>query len=74
MELTKQSVIATNRLNFLVALFLLLATIASVLGMNLSHGINKDDPLHFFAVVVFGILLGVEVLWYIRNGFTERRD
>jgi Mg2+ and Co2+ transporter CorA len=74
MELAKQSVIATNRLNLLVALFLPLATIASVLGMNLSHGINKDDPRYFMAVVVFGILLGIGVLCYIRSGLAEQRE
>jgi Mg2+ and Co2+ transporter CorA len=68
MELTKQSVIATNRLNLIVALFLPLATIASVLGMNLSHGLNTDDPRYFLIILLLGILMGLGVLKYIQNG------
>lgn len=68
MELSKQSLIATDRLNLLVALFLPLATLASVLGMNLSHGLNPHDPLVFYGVTAAGCLLGLGVLRYVRGG------
>lgn len=68
MELTKQSLIATDRLNLLVALFLPLATLASVLGMNLSSGLNQGDPRLFYGVTAAGCLLGLGVLRYVRGG------
>ncbi len=74
MELTKQSLVATNRLNLLVALFLPLATIASVLGMNLDHGFDRKDPRVFFGVVLFGVLLGIGVLRYIQGGVIHSSD
>lgn len=51
---------AGNRLNALAAIFLPLATIASLLGMNVKHGFEDfPPPLLFIVVLAGGLSLGL---------------
>jgi hypothetical protein len=53
---------ATHRLNVLAALFLPLATIAAVFGMNLPHGFERiNQPWPFILVLMIGIAMGLVV-------------
>lgn len=64
-EMSKSSqgmAVAQHRLNTLAAIFLPTATLASVMGMNLSHGMETASaPLPFLVAVVLGICLGLGV-------------
>ena len=54
--------IAQHRLNTLAAIFLPTATLASVMGMNLSHGLETASaPGPFLVALLLGICLGVGV-------------
>lgn len=50
--------VASHRLNILAAVFLPLATISSVFGMNLTSGIEHWPPLLFWFVMFCGMGLG----------------
>ncbi len=53
---------AGHRLNTLAAVFLPMATLASLLGMNLPHGFeNWSPPLPFFLAIALGAALGIGV-------------
>lgn len=49
------------RLNVIAAVFLPLATIASVFGMNLPNGMENSSRLFFWMIVLLGLGLGVGV-------------
>ncbi len=54
--------VAGHRLNTLAALFLPMATLAALLGMNIPHGWEASSPPGaFVAAVVVGVLMGVGV-------------
>lgn len=54
--------LAGHRLNILAAVFLPMATLASLLGMNLPHGLEGwNPPLPFFLSIALGAALGVGV-------------
>lgn len=54
--------LASHRLNTLVALFFPTATLASLLGMNVPHGLeNAAAPYTFIAVLAVGLILGFVV-------------
>lgn len=54
--------IAAHRLNVLAAVFFPLATIASLLGMNVPTGLeNSPAPWTFLAILGFGTLIGFVV-------------
>lgn len=53
---------AAYRLNVIAALFLPLATIASVFGMNVPSGMERSSTLFFWTIVVVGVGLGVGVV------------
>jgi len=52
---------AAYRLNVLAAVFLPLATVSSVFGMNLASGVEQSSPLLFWMVLGLGLLLGVAI-------------
>lgn len=55
-----QMAVAAHRLNLLAALFLPLATIASIFGMNLAFGFESAyAPLPFWFAVLAGVMLGI---------------
>jgi Mg2+ and Co2+ transporter CorA len=54
---------SAHRLNLLVAFFFPLATMATVFGMNLPHGLDAlQAPLPFLVVCAVGFVLGVLLL------------
>ena len=57
-QLSKEAVRASHRLNILAALFFPLTAIASVFGMNLTHGLNQHSPVMFWLIFVAGTGLG----------------
>jgi hypothetical protein len=56
---TYQMAVSTHRLNLMAAIFLPMATISSVLGMNLRHGWENADPVIFWIMVGVGVFAGV---------------
>jgi hypothetical protein len=52
---------ASHRLNLLAALFFPLTALASVFGMNLTHGFNRDSPVVFWIIFVTGVGLGFAI-------------
>lgn len=59
--------VASHRLNILAAVFLPLATISSVFGMNLTSGIEHWPPLLFWFVMLCGIGLGTLIGVFVMN-------
>jgi Mg2+ and Co2+ transporter CorA len=58
-KLSKALALSSQRLNLLVALTLPATAIASILGMNLRHGLEDiTHPLLFWGVAAFGVLFG----------------
>lgn len=59
---------SANRMNTLIAIFLPLATLSSIFGMNLTHGYeNRFQPFGFFGVIVFGLVLGLALKHLLLN-------
>ena len=52
---------AAHRLNILAAIFLPLATVSSVFGMNLTSGVEQTSPLLFWFVLGLGLILGAGI-------------
>jgi len=57
-KLSRQALQASHRLNILAALFFPLTAIASLFGMNFSHGMNQNSPAIFWLVSVVSVSLG----------------
>ncbi len=64
-QLGRQSVRTGHRLNILAAIFLPLATLSSLFGMNLPHGIRSDSPWGFWIVFAVGMTLGFIIRGWI---------
>jgi hypothetical protein len=63
-----QMALAGHRLNLLAALFLPLATIASVFGMNFACGFERVlTPYPFWLIVLTGVFLGFLLRGSMRN-------
>lgn len=58
----EQLVASSHRLNLLMALCLPLTALASVLGMNLHHGLENGEPWIFWAVLGVAVVLGIIVV------------
>lgn len=58
---------AGHRLNVMACVFLPLAAIASVFGMNLKHGLEASPVWVFWLVLAGGILLGVTLSGLLVN-------
>ncbi len=64
---TYQMAVSAHRLNVLAAIFLPLATIATVLGMNLRHGWENSDPAVFWVAVGIGAISGLLLTMVVSN-------
>lgn len=58
-ELQKQAIHVGHRLNIIMALFLPVTAAASLLGMNVPHGLETSSPWVFAGIVGFFGLLGL---------------
>jgi Mg2+ and Co2+ transporter CorA len=57
--------LAAHRLNILVALFFPIATLSSVFGVNLLHGLEESPPPYaFLGLVAVGLLGGIFLTYY----------
>jgi hypothetical protein len=62
-----QMAVSAHRLNVLAAIFLPLATISSVLGMNLRHGWENAEPSAFWLAVSIGAVAGLILTILVTN-------
>jgi hypothetical protein len=58
-EQTRQMLTAQHRLNVLAAITLPLMALATILGMNVDHGLEDRSPVVFFAVLIIGLIIGL---------------
>ena len=58
---------AAHRLNVLVAIFLPLATLSSVFGMNLRSGMEGAPMVLFWMVMLLGVAIGAVIGVYVMN-------
>lgn len=58
-EMQRQALIAGHRLNIIMALFLPITAVASLLGMNIPNGLEQSQSWVFLVVVAICSLLGV---------------
>jgi hypothetical protein len=56
---TYEMSVATYRLNLLAAIFLPVATLASIFGMNVAHGLELPQPVFFWILIGGGLLFGL---------------
>ena len=64
----REAVEAQHRLNVLAAIFFPLTAVATIFGMNLSHGFEQRPMVFFWLVVVAGISLGFWMKrWVLRK-------
>ena len=65
-ELQREALVAGHRLNIIMALFFPITAVASLLGMNVPHGLENAPPWVFVSIlaicIMFGIALGFMVL------------
>jgi len=64
-EMQKQALIAGHRLNIIMALFLPITAVASLLGMNIPHGLEKSPSWVFFVIVAVCSLLGLFIRFLV---------
>jgi hypothetical protein len=58
--------LSSHRLNVLVAFFFPLATLGTIFGMNLQHGLEMDSaPLPFILVLLTGLVAGILLKSYV---------
>jgi hypothetical protein len=59
---------SANRMNSLIAIFLPLATLSSIFGMNLEHGFeHKYQPFGFIGVIICGLAFGLALKYLLLN-------
>lgn len=58
----EQLVASSHRLNLLVALCLPATAFASVLGMNVRHGLENQDAWVFWVVLAVAVVMGIVIL------------
>ncbi len=58
---SRQMARAAHRLNVMAAIFFPIATLATIFGMNLKHGLENVGPVLFWAVLVVGVFVGAVV-------------
>ncbi|MBI1248956.1 hypothetical protein GC197_14080 [bacterium] len=58
--------VSAHRLNILVALFFPIATLATVFGSSLRHGLETAAaPYPFFGMLIVGFILGLILNWFV---------
>ena len=68
-ESSYRMALSGHRLNVLVAIFFPIATLASIFGMNLNHGLGGEtDPMLFWGLVLGSVVCG----FFLRAAIVER--
>lgn len=70
----EQLVASNHRLNLIVALFLPLTAIASLLGMNVPTGLEHAGPAAFLGILVVALFLGAIVVALVNRPASPRRQ
>ena len=65
---------AQNRLNILAAFTFPLISLATIFGMNLTHGFENLSPIVFWAVFIFGTVVGLILKAWVLPRRKEYRD
>ena len=65
---TEEMAAAQHRLNLLAAFTFPVMAVATLLGMNLRHGFEKQHPAIFWSVLTIGILIG----FFVRSWILKR--
>jgi hypothetical protein len=68
-----QLVATSHRLNLIIALFLPLTALASLLGMNIRNGLEDVGPVGFFVVLLLGAILGASILVLVNRPVAKKR-
>jgi hypothetical protein len=63
-----------QRLNMMACVFLPVAAVASVFGMNLNHGLEGSPVWVFWSVLAGGTLLGIIISGLLLDGQGDKRD
>jgi Mg2+ and Co2+ transporter CorA len=69
----EQIAVSSQRLNYLLAFFLPLTAAASVIGMNLKHGLDDHSERVFWTVVVACLVLGLGVVAVVAAPCRKKR-
>lgn len=64
-ELQRKALLAGHRLNMIIALFLPITAAASLLGMNIPHGLEKSPTWVYFSIVATCAILGLFVRYLV---------
>lgn len=64
-ELQRKALLAGHRLNMIIALFLPITAAASLLGMNIPHGLEKSPIWVYFSIVITCGILGIFVRYLV---------
>lgn len=64
-ELQREALLASHRLNMIIALFLPITAAASLLGMNIPHGLEKSSNWVYFSIVITCAVLGLFVRYLV---------
>jgi hypothetical protein len=59
---------ASHRLNLLAAEFLPITALASVLGMNVTHGLEDSGRWAFWLVLMIGLVTGMCIMPFLTQG------
>ncbi len=68
MEKAAEFTAAQHKLNVLAAVTLPLMAIATVFGMNLTHGLEGPSRFPFWVVFAAGVVAGSGALWWVEHG------
>lgn len=58
---------AQHRLNVMAAITFPIMAVATVLGMNLTHGLENRSPILFLLVLVIGVMIGLFVKSWVKQ-------
>lgn len=64
-EQTSKMLTAQHRLNVLAAITLPLMALATILGMNINHGLEGRSPMLFVLVLLTGLIIGFRVKQWV---------
>ncbi|MDA0837503.1 MAG: hypothetical protein O3B01_08885 [Planctomycetota bacterium] len=70
-RISRIQAVASHRLNLLAALFLPITALASVLGMNLRHGLEDSASWAFWMILTIGLLIGLFIVLLLTKGNDE---